>query len=521
MPLCHYLIMTRSIHALWSDILQQKKDEVLYNTHPTITSSIPSTYTVDSSLRTEFEDFCRTIRERDYTRLLGRLRCDRIDIFARAVDSALEYKPPGNLAGLISAALFITIQCGYQAGVLLRDVIDLMAPLNRAVPSLDCKIPHNTPHVHGPLRAIVEEYLDCLVFIKLRFLDGPPIDRNNVQEIQTRTAEATAIFRQEKDILKSALRQPYVPEHHSIQPRYPDSTGPLRFEQQELLGRGSFGDVYKVIERSTRQVYALKQIPLGSDPDRRRVLEEKVRNECDVMRKLSHLHIINVSMSFVEQGQWSIIMDVVADINLRSYLEQCSRDNYRDSALAAMLPWFGCLTDALNFAHRCKVIHNDIKPSNILIEGDKIYLADFGLSSDFTALENSRSLEYIHYGTPEYKAPEMRPGQPPSRKADVFSLGCVFTEMLTVHSRTSLRSFREYRSHETTGTESSFRGSLPSVRDWLQRLKDNSERPLFVLYYQILEMIEEDPGRRASAEDVRKSLLGSGHGNTLFCSMHL
>jgi serine/threonine protein kinase len=274
------------------------------------------------------------------------------------------------------------------------------------------------------------------------------------------------------------------------------------------------------VERRTGQVYARKQIRVGSDPEYRRMVEEKVRNECAVMRKLSHLHIISVSIYYPKPDSWNIIMDVVADYNLKVFLQiSSSRDEYQNLSLM-LLPWFGCLIDALNFAHRCKVIHNDIKPSNILIKGDTVYLADFGLSSDFASLDSSRYLANNRYGTPEYKAPETEHGGPPSRKADVFSLGCVFSEMLTVYCGRSLESFRRYCSSPEAAWVA-FRYSLARVRAWLQQLRDTGDWQLGWFHYQIMDMIGEDPNRRSPAEDIRKNLLNGGLGDLLFCSMHL
>ncbi|KAL2821013.1 kinase-like domain-containing protein [Aspergillus cavernicola] len=393
--------MSHSIHVLWFDLFHQKKADLLHHIPPTFLEDIPSTYTVDSSLRISFENFCREIREREYPRLLARLRYDRVDVFARTIDRALQYKPPINFAGLISAALFITIQCGYQARVVLSDVIDLLNKLDRAVPSLGDDVSPDAPQI------LVDGYMYQCAATDL------------ISEVQNRIREAKAALKQGRKALECDFSQSYTPEHQREQSLFSDSTGTWRLDRQELLGRGAFGEVYKVVERSTGQVYALKQIPLGSDPERQRVIEEKVQNECKTMRKLPHLHIINVSFFYPEVECWNIIMDVVADSNLRQFLHYCCSGEYRDpETFSVMLPWFGCLVDALNFAHRCKVIHNDIKPSNILIKGDTVYLADFGLSSDFTAQDSSRGLEYIQYGTPEYKAPEMSLGAHPSRMAD-------------------------------------------------------------------------------------------------------
>jgi serine/threonine protein kinase len=130
-----------------------------------------------------------------------------------------------------------------------------------------------------------------------------------------------------------------------------------------------------------------------------------------------------------------------ADSNLSVYLEQCSEDGYLSTSLESIVPWFGCLLSALSFAHRLKITHRDIKLSNILIKDGQIYLADFGEAKDFLETATSTS-SYLMCGTPVYRAPEVTPGNPRGLPANVFSLDCVFTEILTICSKRSLRDYQ-------------------------------------------------------------------------------
>ncbi|KAF1836863.1 kinase-like protein, partial [Decorospora gaudefroyi] len=105
-----------------------------------------------------------------------------------------------------------------------------------------------------------------------------------------------------------------------------------------------------------------------------------------------------------------------------------------------------CLTSAVAFIHGRTTKHMDIKPQNILIReigsspfdpGWRVYLADFGLSRSFTSQDHSQT-DGPTSRTPRYCAPEVYKSERRGRSADIFSLGCVFLEILTVYRRKDL-----------------------------------------------------------------------------------
>lgn len=122
----------------------------------------------------------------------------------------------------------------------------------------------------------------------------------------------------------------------------------------------------------------------------------------------------------------------VADYDLRKFLSRCNKENYSPAPTKQIYPWFGCLLDALAFAHKLKIKHQDIKPSNILIKNKQVYLCDFGLAKDFAGLDTSTSHGHNVQGAFVYRAPEVIPNQKRGRQADVFALGCVYSKMFTV-----------------------------------------------------------------------------------------
>ncbi|KAK0308756.1 hypothetical protein LTR01_004634 [Friedmanniomyces endolithicus] len=179
-------------------------------------------------------------------------------------------------------------------------------------------------------------------------------------------------------------------------------------------------------------------------------------------------------------------MQPVADQDLRTYLGACVKHGFPESALRSILQWFGCLLKALAFAHGRDIVHYDVKPANILVkaEGERlqIYLADFGMAKDFSEHSTGMTGRDNVRGTPIYRAPEVKPHAYYGPMSDIFSLGCVFSEMLT-------RSLEEYENYRYTPRDDSiaFRANLPKVQDWLGELEGAHEVAAFETTYTLRE----------------------------------
>ena len=274
----------------------------------------------------------------------------------------------------------------------------------------------------------------------------------------------------------------------------------VRFVSLRLLGRGSYGDVDEVRELSTGASYARKHIHFNSSTSSD-VVADEVRNEVAIMQKLRHLHIATVVFYLKEEESYSIFMLPVADYDLRNFLSLCTQQDYPPALTKEVYPWFGCLLDALAFAHKLKIRHKDIKPANILIKNNQPYLSDFGLAQDFAEHNYSPPHDQMVQGTIVYRAPEIRPNRISSRSSDVFSLGCVYSEMFTVTQR---RSLEEYHAFRRTAHSTAYRDCLEKVKLWLMSFERNRLDDLLV--DQILSMISEDSGERPSAEQAMNNL---------------
>ena len=263
------------------------------------------------------------------------------------------------------------------------------------------------------------------------------------------------------------------------------------------LGQGSFGIVDEVREQSTGCLYARKRIlfdRVGSQEEARLKVEEEVR----VLQTLRHPNIVTLATFSKESDGYSIMITPVADFDLGHYFAACTENKYSKPFTRKIKPWFDCLLDALTFTHRNDIKHCDIKPGNILIKESSVYLCDFGLAKDFSGRGSSSSRGSVPEGTPEYRAPELLPGIRRGRLADVFSLGCVFSEMLTVSQGQSAGDFRTMRQGKP------FRDCLPEVCEWVGRYDRREEN--YLLCSLIKDMLCENPIDRPEAQRTLKIL---------------
>jgi serine/threonine protein kinase len=314
---------------------------------------------------------------------------------------------------------------------------------------------------------------------------------------------------------RSLEKQPHLPNGGDHVNTHPDDIQ-ARFHFRRRLGRGSFGDVSEVEEMSTEQVYARKMILFEEGSlTAAAAIKKKVANEVHIMQKLRHQHIATVLFFVREPGAYSILMLPVADSDLLCYLERCIETGYPFPMIKRIYPWFGCLLDALAYAHKLHISHRDIKPSNVLIKDGQLYLSDFGVAKDLLQ-ETSASGDYFVKGTPVYRAPEAHSDHPPGYEADIFALGCLFAEMLTVRKNQSLDKFREWRrAPDNPSGVYAFRANLARVHGWIKHLHHDSVSEQ--LADLMMGMLNEDPDERPTAQQGLNQLKSE---SALFCESH-
>jgi tRNA A-37 threonylcarbamoyl transferase component Bud32 len=200
-----------------------------------------------------------------------------------------------------------------------------------------------------------------------------------------------------------------------------------QLEILEMLGQGGMGAVYKARQAKLDRLVAVKILPapVGRDP----AFAERFAREARALAKLSHPQIVAVHDFGESDGQYYLVMEYVEGMNLRQLLRSAQLPT--ESALPILLQ----ICEALQFAHDEGVVHRDIKPENILVDKrGRVKIADFGLAKLLNRPPAGQVLTGSQQvmGTPHYMAPEqMEKPLEVDQRADIYSMGVVFYEMLT------------------------------------------------------------------------------------------
>ncbi|MEM7384571.1 MAG: serine/threonine-protein kinase [Verrucomicrobiota bacterium] len=195
----------------------------------------------------------------------------------------------------------------------------------------------------------------------------------------------------------------------------------------ELIGRGGMGIVYKARQPHLDRLVALKILPpdLSADPG----FAERFSQEARTLAKLNHPHIVGIHDYGQSGGFYFLLMEYVDGVNLRQAM-QASR--FTPEQALTLVP---SLCSALQFAHDQHILHRDIKPENILIDtSGNVKIADFGIARLLSEEEPHLTLTATGaaLGSAAYMAPEqIEETGKIDHRADIYSLGVVFYEMLT------------------------------------------------------------------------------------------
>jgi serine/threonine protein kinase len=199
-----------------------------------------------------------------------------------------------------------------------------------------------------------------------------------------------------------------------------------QLEVEELIGQGGMGRVFRARQPHLNRTVALKLLSAerADDPE----WQERFTREARALARLSHPNIVQV-YDFGDKPVPFLLMEHVDGVNLRQAMDT---GGLTTGEALALIPK---LCDALQYAHEHGVLHRDIKPENILIDTEgRVKLVDFGLAKlrDEGALPFTLTQSNARLGTLAYMAPEQveKPADVDHR-ADIYSLGVVFYEMLT------------------------------------------------------------------------------------------
>jgi hypothetical protein len=207
--------------------------------------------------------------------------------------------------------------------------------------------------------------------------------------------------------------------------RLEQALGPA-YELRQVLGRGGFATVHAAFDRSLKRDVAVKLLhpELAGDP----AVRERFRREAEAVARVRHPHIIPIyAVGEVEGLAW-YVMPLVAGESLRARLERVGRLSVTDARRILLEA-----TSALAAAHGAGIVHRDVKPDNILLDGAdaRVLVTDFGIAKALAPGPDRLTQTGVAIGTPQYMSPEQASGEPVDQRSDVYALGVVAYQMLT------------------------------------------------------------------------------------------
>lgn len=198
-----------------------------------------------------------------------------------------------------------------------------------------------------------------------------------------------------------------------------------RYQVMERLGEGSFADVYRVEHIDYRDQWAMKILKMD-------VLDEEVRvrfyREMEAGRDLCHPSLVKVHAFGLYGERPYLVMELLRGGTLRSLLYERGRGLPVDQALSMFVP----LAEGLVHAHEHGVVHRDLKPDNVLIDGEgRLRLMDFGIAKFVDRRRLTATGACM--GTPGYMSPEHMDSATVDHRSDIYSAGVMLYEMISGH----------------------------------------------------------------------------------------
>lgn len=269
-----------------------------------------------------------------------------------------------------------------------------------------------------------------------------------------------------------------------------------RYRLVEVLGEGAMGAVWRAVDERMRREVALKQLklPAGFDTGMRDRLAARMEREARAAGRLRHPNIVTVHDQIDDDGLPWIVMELVGGSSLASVL--AARGPLPEAEAARI---GAGIASALDAAHRAGIVHRDIKPGNVLLEGDRVVVTDFGIAA--VADEATLTATGALMGTLAYMAPEQVNGREASAASDMWSLGA--TLYAAVEGRPA------FTGNNNAALLHAVARGIPAPSVLARALK-----PL------LDGLLSVDPGRRPSAAEVVEVLSGATASPTTVTPAH-
>jgi serine/threonine protein kinase len=253
------------------------------------------------------------------------------------------------------------------------------------------------------------------------------------------------------------------------------------YEVFEHIGSGASGDVYRVVYKPTGRTYVLKKMSLANMSDEEQL---RAKQEIIVMDEVDHPNVVKFRESFSDpvDNTVDIVMEYCEFGTLEGLIE---RQRYEGHPFPTdvLLEWMAELLCGLAHIHSKRILHRDLKSSNIFVTSkNHLKLGDFGVCT-ILAFPNAKAESMI--GTPLYFAPEVCNNDAYDERSDVWSLGVVFYEMCTLRRPFEGDNLFSLIQQILDSEITPFNNGVPSALEGLVRL-----------------MLDRDPTRRPTAQEL-------------------
>jgi hypothetical protein len=253
------------------------------------------------------------------------------------------------------------------------------------------------------------------------------------------------------------------------------------FAEEEVLGWGTLGAVTKVSHVFNGKQYARRCFPMNSAPVgvRHRFFElPRLQEQLDFCQILypGNRHIVQVIGSYLQGSRVAILLEPIADCNLLEYLQKFHTFPDQEKEKSNLYRLFGCLCVTLKSMYNEEMPKKTIKPGSILIHGSNVLFTGFHIDAP--------SVGYQTRTRKEYTAPEWW--------ENVFSLGCVFLEVVTVLAGKRLRKSVPWN----------YSRDIPGLQNWLRQLAKYSDDKRLVLPLRLCSQMLADKESRPGIESL-------------------
>ena len=200
------------------------------------------------------------------------------------------------------------------------------------------------------------------------------------------------------------------------------------FEIINEIGKGSYGNVYKVKRIQDGEIYAMKKVPMEKLKQKEK---ENSLNEIRILASIDHPNVISYKEAFFDKDTYNlcIVMEHADCGDLENKINSHIKSKLYMSE-KQIVGYFIQMLEGLKILHFNNIIHRDIKAANIfMFNSGLVKIGDLNVSKVFKS-----GVKFTQTGTPYYSSPEVWCDKPYDFKADIWSLGCLLYEMLTLRA---------------------------------------------------------------------------------------